>query len=279
MEKIQAKKNIGLNVRHFIYTTFTKTSRPPTTSEVAHYFKTSIAVVESVFEGLAEAHHIVLAPGSHSIWMAHPFSALPTNYVAEVGGKRYWGNWIWDVLGIAAILQQNARGYTPCGCGACGEKLEIEIIPSSPVDTNWIVHFVVPAKHFWDKIGYTWATILPFSSKEHLDSWLSRYQMKVGYIMPMESCWKLAQKWYTGRLERDWQRPNQEKVQQLFSSLGLKGDFWRVDWKSLSHRKGSNLKKIVYLELVSLSRLALCVVTRKVVHKLSLTFGQNFGRK
>ena len=92
MEKIQAKKDFDFGVRHFIYTTFAKTSQPPTISEVAYYFKTSIMIVENVFESLAKAHHIALAPGSHSIWMAHPFSALPTNYIAEVGGKRYWGN-------------------------------------------------------------------------------------------------------------------------------------------------------------------------------------------
>ena len=46
--------------------------------------------------------------------------------------------------------------------------------------------------------------------------------------MSMETCWELAQKWYTGRLELDWQRPNQEQTQQLFSNLGLKGEFWRI---------------------------------------------------
>ena len=80
------------NVRHFIYKAFAETARPPTTGEVAQHFNTSIAAVENVFERLANAHHIALAPGTHSIWMAHPFSSIPTNYAAEVGGKKYWGN-------------------------------------------------------------------------------------------------------------------------------------------------------------------------------------------
>ena len=80
------------DVRHFIYTTFTQTAHPPTTTDVAHHFKTSIATIEAIFDELAQAHHIALAPGFHAIWMAHPFSALPTNFVAETGGKRYWGN-------------------------------------------------------------------------------------------------------------------------------------------------------------------------------------------
>ena len=79
-------------VRHFIYSTFAETSRPPTTGEVAGHFRTTIAEAEGAFRRLAEAHHIALAPGSHAIWMAHPFSAVPTNFVAEAGGRRYWGN-------------------------------------------------------------------------------------------------------------------------------------------------------------------------------------------
>jgi hypothetical protein len=46
--------------------------------------------------------------------------------------------------------------------------------------------------------------------------------------MPIQTCWELAQKWYTGRLEHDWQRLDQNKTQQLFHSLGLYGDFWNL---------------------------------------------------
>ena len=80
------------DVRHYIYTVFAETSRPPTTVECADHFDISGADVASAYERLANAHHIVLAPGSHSIWMAHPFSGLPTSYVTQVGAQRYWGN-------------------------------------------------------------------------------------------------------------------------------------------------------------------------------------------
>jgi hypothetical protein len=46
--------------------------------------------------------------------------------------------------------------------------------------------------------------------------------------MTIQKCWELAQKWYTGRLEYDWQRPDQERTQQLFNQLGLEGEFWRL---------------------------------------------------
>ena len=46
--------------------------------------------------------------------------------------------------------------------------------------------------------------------------------------MPIQQCWKLAQRWYKGRLERDWQRPDQQKAQRLFDDLGLEGPFWNL---------------------------------------------------
>jgi hypothetical protein len=92
MENSMKKEVSDLDVRHFIYKTFAETSRPPTTLETADYFKIPIAAAEGAYDRLANAHHIALAPGSHRIWMAHPFSALPTNYATEIGDRRYWGN-------------------------------------------------------------------------------------------------------------------------------------------------------------------------------------------
>lgn len=88
----QIKQLREADVRHFIYTHFSARARPPSSCEIAEHFSSSIAQVEKSLTRLADAHQIALAPGSHSIWMAHPFSAIPTNYTTEIGGKKYWGN-------------------------------------------------------------------------------------------------------------------------------------------------------------------------------------------
>jgi len=92
MKTSREREILDLDIRHFIYATFAGTCRPPTTRETAGHFGVSIAVVENAYERLAAAHHIALAPGSHAIWMAHPFSGIPTNFAAEVEHKKYWGN-------------------------------------------------------------------------------------------------------------------------------------------------------------------------------------------
>ena len=85
-------ESIDEDVRHYIYTTFAETALPPTTSQVADHFGVSIALIENAFERLANTHQIALAPGSYSIWMAHPFSGVPTNFIAAIGPKKYYGN-------------------------------------------------------------------------------------------------------------------------------------------------------------------------------------------
>jgi hypothetical protein len=89
---MQMMESFDKDVRHFIYTTFAETALPPTTRQVSEHLKVSIASVENSFERLANSHDIALAPGSHSIWMAHPFSGIPTNYVTSIGQKKYHGN-------------------------------------------------------------------------------------------------------------------------------------------------------------------------------------------
>ena len=92
MKPLQKNEITDPDIRHFIYSSFEKTSRPPTSLETAQRFQISIAAVEESFKRLAENHHIALAPGSCSVWMAHPFSGLPTNHVARVENQIYWGN-------------------------------------------------------------------------------------------------------------------------------------------------------------------------------------------
>jgi hypothetical protein len=92
MAESRINGNLDLDIRHYIYSTFAETSHPPTTLETANHLNIPIAAVENSFDRLAKAHHIALTPGSHTIWMAHPFSSLPTNFVTEIDHKKYWGN-------------------------------------------------------------------------------------------------------------------------------------------------------------------------------------------
>ena len=47
--------------------------------------------------------------------------------------------------------------------------------------------------------------------------------------MTIPVCWELSQAWYTGRLDRNWQRPDQKETQRLFEHISLTGNFWNLD--------------------------------------------------
>ena len=83
---------IDADIRYYIYQTFSPRTRPPNTLETAQHLNIQTREAEEAFTRLAQSHNISLAPGSHSIWMAHPFSALPTFYTARDADKLVWGN-------------------------------------------------------------------------------------------------------------------------------------------------------------------------------------------
>ena len=89
---MDATAGLDKEVRHYIYKTFEETTKPPTTEAVSKFFNITISQTQEAYQRLANAHHIALAPGSYSIWMAHPFSSLPTNFTAEIGINKYFAN-------------------------------------------------------------------------------------------------------------------------------------------------------------------------------------------
>ena len=46
--------------------------------------------------------------------------------------------------------------------------------------------------------------------------------------MPISLCNKMANLWYPGRKEKDWERPDADDTQDMFSRLGLDDEFWNL---------------------------------------------------
>ena len=70
--------------------------------------------------------------------------------------------------------------------------------------------------------------MLLFRSEEHLERWRSERDLPVGATMTPETQWRLAQTWYSGRLDPAWRRRTPQEAEEVFASLGLTGDFWRL---------------------------------------------------
>lgn len=140
-------------VRHEIYQHFAATGRAPSAGVLAERVGASVPDVEAALERLAAAHAIVLAPGSTNIWMAHPFSAVPTAYPVRTADRTYRANCAWDALGIAVVL--NTDTVTPTTCADCGEPLHLEVRNGTVEADDLVVHFLVPPRSFWENVGFT----------------------------------------------------------------------------------------------------------------------------
>ena len=101
---------------------------------------------------LADAHVIVLQPGTSDIWMAAPLSARPTPFLVATEHGRFFGNCVWDALGIAAMLRSDARVDTDCA--DCGEAMVLEV-RDGELHAEGVAHFAVPAARWWDDIAFT----------------------------------------------------------------------------------------------------------------------------
>ncbi len=84
--------------------------------------------------------------------MAHPFSGVPTDYEVEApDGRRWWANCAWDAVAIPGLVGGatiRARMTTD------GSLLEVDI-RDGVVSPDHVIHFRVPARNFWDDIGFT----------------------------------------------------------------------------------------------------------------------------
>src|SRR5579859_3836556 len=140
------------DVRLHIYQQLVETSCAPTPPETAKALDRDAAEVENVYLALARARVIVLRPDTTTVWMAMPFSNLPTPFNVISGGRAYYAPCAWDAFGIAALLGE-ARIFTTCP--DCGGALERKISRGCLTDARGVVHFAVPARDWWVDVGYT----------------------------------------------------------------------------------------------------------------------------
>lgn len=139
-------------VRLEVYRGFVEDARPPSPDEIARSLGHPQIEVEGALRRLADGHVLVLAPGTPYVWMANPFSAIPTPFRVESGDSRWWGNCIWDALGILAAVGRD--GMVSASCPDCGEPLTIEVTDGAVAGDEAIVHYALPAAQWWDDIGF-----------------------------------------------------------------------------------------------------------------------------
>ncbi len=145
--------NLHTQIRTALYERLVETGRAPTKTDLAQQLGITLEEIETVFRDMEEVHLVALQQDSGEILMAWPFSAVPTGFDVEANGVHYWANCIWDALGIPAALHADANIYAKCA--DCGEAMNLTIQAGRLLDTEGVIHFLVPPKDWFDDIVFT----------------------------------------------------------------------------------------------------------------------------
>jgi hypothetical protein len=121
-----------------------------TPSELAVTTGLTIDTVAESLVRLSVEHRLVLSAEGDRVVMAHPFSSIPTNYQSQIGDCTWWANCAWDAFGVLVLLGDGRVVATPPG-----RAESVWTVREGVVAPDGLVHFVVPARRFWDDIEFT----------------------------------------------------------------------------------------------------------------------------
>src|SRR5215217_8902122 len=111
-------------VRNAIYSAIVESGRAPELAQLSDGLALDQRAAADACRALADAHVIVLQPGSFDIMWAPPFSAIPTPFRVATATGSWYAPCAWDAFGISAALKQDADIDARCSWSdepiACG---------------------------------------------------------------------------------------------------------------------------------------------------------------
>jgi hypothetical protein len=130
-------------LRIHIYNTIVASGRPPRLSDAERQQLAAMKIGKT----------LIPHPQTGQVWMAGPFAAEQTQYKV-IGSATWYANCAWDMLGIPVITKERVRVETHCA--HCAESMVLEASPEAPPAAgSAVVHFLLPARKWYDDIGFT----------------------------------------------------------------------------------------------------------------------------
>jgi len=140
-------------VRARIYQSFACSGRAPALAELAAAVGATEHQIRGSLQRLFEAHEIAPSPDGDGVWMANPFSGVPTDYVVETSDMTCYAPCAWDALGVAAILDTDVEIRTRCAHSEI--PLGFGVRDGALTGDAGVIHLVTPIRRAWDDIGFT----------------------------------------------------------------------------------------------------------------------------
>ena len=188
--------------------------------------KTDVSEIEKGLYALQDYHGVVLHPNQPKVWVIHPFSLAPTNFLVKSFKGEWWGNCAWCSLGIAALLKENVTITT--NLGAHEEQVVIHIMNGKLQEKNLYIHFPIAMKNAWDNVIYTCSNMLVFRDEEQINYWTKRHDIPKGDIQPITNVWEFSKKWYGNHLSPNWKKWTMQEAKEIFLQFNLTNKIWDI---------------------------------------------------
>ncbi|HKV82975.1 MAG TPA: organomercurial lyase [Ktedonobacterales bacterium] len=147
------RDDLNWTIRAFVYEFIVANERPPTTEETASALSVPPETVQAAYGWLHARHALYLAGDGQTIRMAHPFSAVPTDFRVFANGHAYWANCAWDMLGIPAALRANAQ--IEARLSDTGAPVSLAVEGGRVRGHGEVVSFPLPFSRWYDDLVYT----------------------------------------------------------------------------------------------------------------------------
>ena len=140
-------------LRVFVYDELLDRGAPPSLGDIAGHFGVAPNEARRALAELRIGKTILVHPHTGEVWMAGPFSAAETAYRVTLGRRQWWANCAWDMFGVAVIVGATVR--VDARCTDCGEAISVICDPEAPPNDDAVVHFLLPARRWYEDIGFT----------------------------------------------------------------------------------------------------------------------------
>jgi hypothetical protein len=213
------------DLRLAVYRGFAETGRAPSHEELGARLGLAPAQVADGLEALATLRHVVL-DANGGIVMAHPFSARPLGFAVMGAATLWWGGCAWDAFALPHLVPDEREVLVSTRCPGCGAALAWVVERERPPAGDEVAHFLVPVAYMWDDVVHTCGNQRLFCGEACVASWLAATGQEQGSMLDLETLWRLAQRWYEGRLDRGYVRREPQEAAAYFREVGLSGSFW-----------------------------------------------------
>jgi len=219
------------STRKFVFDYFVEHSIAPSAPEIAAGLGLPLGQVKDSLHALDEAHHLKLLEGTSRILMAFPFSAIATPFrVTREDGRRYFANCAWDSIAFHPMLNEPVR--VDSFCDRCGKAIGFRLEDGKGIRLEGplpSVLLALPAARWWNDITRTCANTMVFLGEEEARSGGSESNapLEPGRIT-VDQVAEMSVPIYSGKLNREYDRPPARVIQAAFRQLGLTGPYWEL---------------------------------------------------